>query len=77
MIDSLILRLGNYPQDRGTRPYGLVRLLQAVWTVPGVLCWQQGWLVSVRFDPLPPLARVLQGGFAALFGDRVVVRCLR
>jgi hypothetical protein len=31
----------------------------------------------VRFDPLHPLARLLQGGFAALFGDRVVVRCLR
>jgi Transposase DDE domain group 1 len=57
--------------------YGVVRLLQEVWTVPGVLCWQHGWLVSVRFDPLHPLARVLQGGFAALLGDHVVVRCLR
>lgn len=70
--------LSRLPQLRHRlRGYGLVRLLQEVWTVPGVLCWEHGWLVSVRFDPLPPLARVLQGGFAALLGDHVVVRCLR
>jgi Transposase DDE domain group 1 len=70
--------LSRLPQLRHRlRGYGVVRLLQEVWTVPGMLCWQHGWLVSVRFDPLHPLARLLQGGFAALFGDRVVVRCLR
>ncbi len=57
--------------------YGLVRLLQEVYTVPGVTRWRRGWLVSVRFDPLHPLATVLQQGFAALFGDRVQVRCWR
>ena len=31
--------------------YGLVRLLQQVYTVPGVTRWRRGWLVSVRFDP--------------------------
>lgn len=70
--------LGRLPQLRHRlRGYGVVRLLQEVWTVPGVLHWEHGWLVSVRFDPLHPLARLLQRGFAALFGDRVVVRCLR
>jgi hypothetical protein len=70
--------LSRLPQLRHRlRGYGLVRLLQEVGTVPGVLCWEHGWLVSVRFDPLHPLARVLQGGFAALLGDHVVVRCLR
>jgi Transposase DDE domain group 1 len=70
--------LSRLPQLRHRlRGYGVVRLLQEVWTVPGVLHWEHGWLVSVRFDPLHPLARLLQGGFAALFGDRVVVRCLR
>ena len=62
---------------RRLRGYGLVRLLQEVATVPGVLCWQHGWLVSIQFDPLHPLARVLQHGFAALFREHVVVRCLR
>jgi Transposase DDE domain group 1 len=57
--------------------YGLVRLLQEVYTVPGVTRWRRGWLVSVRFDPLHPLATVLQQGFAALFGDRIQVRCWR
>lgn len=57
--------------------YGLVRLLQEVYTVPGVTRWRRGWLVSVRFDPLHPLAKLLQQGFAALFGDRVQVRCWR
>jgi hypothetical protein len=57
--------------------YGLGRLLQEVYTVPGVTRWRRGWLVSVRFDPLHPLATVLQQGFAALFGDRGQVRCWR
>ena len=57
--------------------YGLVRLLQEVYTVPGVTRWRRGWLVSVRFDPLHPLAKLLQQGFAALFGERVQVRCWR
>lgn len=70
--------LSRLPQlRRRWRGYGVVRLLQEVWTVPGVLCWQQGWLIRVRFDPLHPLARLLQRGFAALFGDHVVVHCLR
>jgi hypothetical protein len=70
--------LSRSPQtQRRLRGYGVVRLLQEVWTVPGVLHWEHGWLVSVRFDPLHPLAHVLQGGFAALLGDHVVVRCLR
>jgi Transposase DDE domain group 1 len=70
--------LRRLPQLRHRlRGYGVVRLLQEVWTVPGVLCWQHGWLVRVRFDPLHPLARLLQRGFAALLGDHVVVRCLR
>jgi Transposase DDE domain group 1 len=70
--------LSRLPQLRHRlRGYGLVRLLQEVWTVPGVLHWEQGWLVRMYFDPLHPLARLLQRGFAALFGDRVVVRCLR
>jgi hypothetical protein len=70
--------LSRLPQlRRRLRGYGVVRLLQEVWTVPGVLHWEHGWLVSVRFDPLHPLARLLQRGFAVLFGDRVAVRCLR
>src|SRR5262249_48030730 len=36
--------------------YGLVRLLQDVYTVPGVTRWRRGWLVRVRFDPSHPLA---------------------
>lgn len=62
---------------RRLRGYGLVRLLHEVGTAPGILCWRHGWVVSIRFDPLHPLARVLQRGFAALFRQRVVVRCLR
>jgi len=59
------------------RGYGLIRLLQEAWTVPGVMRWRKGWMVSVHFDPLHPLAKVLQQGFAALFRGRVQVRCLR
>lgn len=70
--------LSRVPQlQHRLRGSGMVRLLQEVWTVPGMLCWQQGWLVRVHFDLLHPLARLLQRGFAALFRDRVVVRCLR
>jgi Transposase DDE domain group 1 len=57
--------------------YGLVRLLQEVYTVPGGTRWRHGWLVSVRFDPLHPLATPLQQGFAVLFRGRVHVRCWR
>jgi hypothetical protein len=56
---------------------GLVRLLQEGMTVPGVIRWRRGWRVSIRFDPLHPLAEALQQGFAALFRGRVRVGCLR
>jgi hypothetical protein len=70
--------LSRVPSTRWRlRGYGLVRLLQEVYTVPGVTRWRRGWLVSVRFDPLHPLAIPLQQGFAALFGGRVHVRCWR
>jgi hypothetical protein len=70
--------LSRAPNTRGRfEGYGLVRLLQEVETVPGVTRWRRGWLVSVRFEPLPPLATSLQPGFAALFGGRVHVRCWR
>ena len=62
---------------RRLRGYGLVRLLQEVWTVPGVICWRCGWMVSIQFDPLHPLALPLQQSFRALFHGRVKVRCLR
>jgi Transposase DDE domain group 1 len=57
--------------------YGLVRLLQEGMTVPGVIRWRCGWMVSIRFDPLHPLAEALQQGFAALFRGRVRMGCLR
>jgi len=57
--------------------YGLVRLLQEGTTVPGVIRWRRGWMVSVHFDPLHPLAEALQQGFAALFRGRVRVGILR
>ena len=57
--------------------YGLVRLLQEGMTVPGVIRWRRGWMVSVHFDPLHPLAEALQQGFAALFRGRVRVGILR
>ena len=47
--------------------YGLVQLLQEGTTVPGVIRWRRGWMVSVHFDPLHPLAEALQQGFEALF----------
>jgi Transposase DDE domain group 1 len=57
--------------------YGLVRLLREVWAVPGVIRWRRGWMVSVRFSPLHPLARPLQASFSVLFRGRVRVGCLR
>jgi hypothetical protein len=57
--------------------YGLVRLLQEGTTVPGVIRWRRGWMVSVHFDPLHPLAEALQQGFAALFRGHVRVGILR
>jgi hypothetical protein len=57
--------------------YGLVRLLRDVWAVPGVIRWRRGWMVSVRFSPLHPLATPLQASFSALFRGRVRVGCLR
>jgi hypothetical protein len=62
---------------RRLRGYGIVRLLQEVGTVPGVTRWRRGWMVSVRFDPLHPLAAALQQGFSALFHGRVRVGILR
>jgi hypothetical protein len=57
--------------------YGLVRLLQEGTTVPGIIRWRHGWMVSIHFDPLHPLAEALQQGFAALFRGRVRVGILR
>ena len=57
--------------------YGWVRLLRDVWAVPGVIRWRRGWMVSVRFLPLHPLARPLQASFPALFHGRVRVGILR
>ena len=57
--------------------YGLVRLLRDVWAVPGVIRWRRGWMVSVRFLPLHPLATPLQESFSALFHGRVRVGYLR
>jgi hypothetical protein len=62
---------------RRLQGYGLVRLLQDVWAVPGVIQWRQGWMVSVRFCPLHPLAAPLQESFSALFHGRVRVGYLR
>jgi hypothetical protein len=57
--------------------YRLVRLLRDVWAVPGVIRWRRGWMVSVCFSPLHPLATPLQESFSALFRGRVRVGCLR
>src|SRR5690349_3654515 len=59
------------------RGLGLVRLLRDVWAVPGVIRWRRGWMVSVRFSPLHPLAIPLQASFSALFRGRVRVGILR
>jgi hypothetical protein len=62
---------------RRLQGYGLVRLLRDVWAIPGVIRWRRGWMVSIRFSPLHPLARPLQESFSALFRGRVRVGCLR
>ena len=62
---------------RRLQGYGLVRLLRDVWAVPGGIRWRRGWMVSVRFSPLHPLATPLQASFSALFRGRVRVGCLR
>ena len=62
---------------RRLRGYGLVRLLRDVWTVPDVIRWRRGWMVSVRFSPLHPLATPLRESFSALFRGRVQVGYLR
>ena len=62
---------------RRLQGYGLMRLLRDVWAVPGVIRWRRGWMVSVRFSPLHPLATPLQESFSALFGGRVRVGYLR
>jgi hypothetical protein len=62
---------------RRLQGYGLVRLLRDVWAVPGVIRWRRGWMVSVRFNPLHPLATPLQESFSALFRGRVRVGYLR
>ena len=62
---------------RRLQGYGLVRLLRDVCAVPGVIRWRRGWMVSVRFSPLHPLATPLQESFSALFRGRVRVGCLR
>jgi Transposase DDE domain group 1 len=70
--------LSRAPTTRGRlEGYGLVRLLQEGTTVPGGIRWRRGWMVSVHFDPLHPLAEALQQGFAALFRGRVRVGILR
>ena len=70
--------LSRVPTTRGRlEGYGLVRLLQEGTTVPGVIRWRHGWMVSVHFDPVHPLAAALQQGFAALFRGRVRVGFLR
>src|SRR6266487_1614230 len=69
--------LGLVTRRRRLRGYGLVRLLRDVWAVPGVIRWRRGWMVSVRFSPLHPLAHALQESFSALFLGRVRVGCLR
>jgi hypothetical protein len=51
--------------------------LQEGTTVPGIIRWRRGWMISVHFDPLHPLAEALQQGFAALFQGRVRVGILR
>jgi DDE family transposase len=62
---------------RRLQGYGLVRLLRDVWAVPGVIRWRRGWMVSVRFSPLHPLATPLQESFSTLFRGRVRVGYLR
>ena len=62
---------------RRLQGYGLVRLLRDVWAVPGVIRWRRGGMVSVRCNPLHPLATPLQESFSALFRGWVRVGYLR
>jgi Transposase DDE domain group 1 len=62
---------------RRLQGYGLMRLLLDVWAVPGVIRWRRGWMVSVRFNPLHPLATPLQESFSVLLRGRVRVGYLR
>jgi DDE family transposase len=62
---------------RRLQGYGLVRLRRDVWAVPGVIRWRRGWMVSVRFSPLHPLATPLRESFSVLFRGRVRVGYLR
>jgi hypothetical protein len=62
---------------RRLQGYGLVQLLCEVWAVPGVIRWRRGWMVSVRFSSLHPLATPLQASFSALFRGCVRVGGLR
>jgi hypothetical protein len=62
---------------RRLQGYGLVRLLRDVWAVPGVIRWRHGWMVSVRFSPLHPLATPLRESFSVLFRGHVRVGYLR
>lgn len=62
---------------RRLQGYGLVRLLRDVGAVPGGIRWRRGWMVSVRFSPLHPLATPLQASFSVLFRGRVRVGILR
>ena len=70
------LRRGPATRHR-LRDYGLIRLLRDVWAVPGVIRWQRGGMVSVRFSPLPRLATPLQENFSVPFGGHVRVGYLR
>src|SRR2546421_1534528 len=89
-VGLLLARLAHHPllwgkqwlsrvpsTRRRLQGYGLVRLLRDVWAVPGVIRWRRGWMVSVRFSPLHPLATPLQESFSVLFGGRVRVGYLR
>jgi hypothetical protein len=62
---------------RRLQGYGLVRLLRDMWAVPGVIRWRRGWMVSVRFSPLHPLATPLQASFSTLCRRRVRVGIVR
>ena len=62
---------------RRLQGYGLVRWRRDVWAVPGVIRWRRGWMVSVRFSPLHPLATPLRESFSTLFHGRVQVGFLR
>ena len=77
MLPFGINELPHFQAEDPLQGYGLVRLLRDVWAVPGVIRWRRGWMVSVRFSPLHPLATPLQASFSALFHGRVRVGFLR